>query len=165
MDDGKNPKSGALVVRLLRLPNLETLYFNSLPCEPDDGSRDYENENDSDGSNDYEQNEWIICEFPSHSASVKHLFFEGLSYALEAEFLEWFCNAPRKLRTVTFSNSGPDAGNFISESYIAQELKRIQTSSLESLMWYSFDSLSAHGAECSVVDLEGKTLDRFRKLK
>ncbi|KAF9698060.1 hypothetical protein EKO04_004174 [Ascochyta lentis] len=141
--------SATLVARLLHLPSLETLYLNGLRCEPDDGSGEYDNDDDSDAGSDWEENEWMIHDSPSHSA----------------DFISWLCEAPRKLRTVAFRNSGPNADDFHRASHIVRELNNAQGSSLESLIWYGFDSNSVRSDECSVVELDENELDSFRELK
>jgi hypothetical protein len=165
MDDDEYPQSDVLVACFIRLPNLDTLYFNGFRCEQDDGSKEYDYDADIDGRVEDEETEMIIYDLASHSASVKHLFFEGLWFSLESDFVAWLCKVPRDLRTVALRNSGPYAGDFTSASFIVGELQDNQGSSLESLMWYGFDSSSAHSGECSVVSFEEDTLDRFPKLK
>lgn len=164
MDDDQYPKSAALVARLLRLPAIECLYLNGLRSEVDDGSGDdYENDDDSDAGSDWERDEWMMYNF---SSSVQHFFFEGLGYELDGDFRTWLCSVPRKLLTAAFRNSDAEGGDVQRASRIVRDLAHAQGSSLQGLMWYSFDSHTLTSDVCSVVDLDDENeLSGFRSLK
>ena len=165
MDDEQYPKSAALTARLLRLPNIVTLYFNGFRHDYDDGDPEFEfvNDNDSDAGNEYEDYDFDIFDF---SSSVKHLFFEGLGYTYDEDFEEWLFGGPRKLLTAAFRNSGPDAGDF-QVGTLVRELGKAQGSNLQSLMWYGYDSgsIQCGSGEGSVLCLAEDELDGFDVLK
>ncbi|KAF9697278.1 hypothetical protein EKO04_004928 [Ascochyta lentis] len=159
MDDREYPSSTSLVARLLRLPNIDTLYFNGLRCDDEDDLEDDDGENNDNSS---DTSELANYNLPARCSSVKNLFFEGLGLGLDGSFRELLCEAPRKLRTAAFRNSGPE-GELWGASYIFRDLIRFQGSSLQSLMWYGYDSNSIQGDGCLMDHTE--RLDGLHTLK
>lgn len=161
MDDPEYPKSSALVARLLRLPRINTLYFNGLQHEYSDDAS--ENDDDSDAGSDWEGNDWKIYDFTS---SVQHLFFEGMSGTLNEDTRKWLCSVPRELLTIAFRDSGPDAGGIEDADCIVFNLVEAQSSSLQSLMWYGFDESALNYSTSSILDFsEDNLLSYFDALR
>lgn len=140
----RSKDSTALFACILRLPNLETIYFNGLRCigpSDDEEDDDYE----ADGSESDSAAKYII---PAHSSSVKHIFLDGLDQSGDSKFYRAFSRAPRELITFALRSQGPAEALVYSDS-IVDALSEFQGHSLESLVWYGYDDGTAEGYECS----------------
>ncbi|KAF1939191.1 hypothetical protein EJ02DRAFT_263933 [Clathrospora elynae] len=131
----------SLLVQLLRLPNMEHLYFKDLRRQPDDNIA------------------WDSM-LPPRCSSVKHLFLDNcddLGYSLRCALSE----APKALLTASFRAGDAmleDADNFVSL------FGAHQGATLESLMFYDFGERGGiHGYRCHAFRPE--ELNDFQVLK
>lgn len=166
MDYQKYPPSISLLARLLRLPAIDTLYYNGLRCDDDEEEEfSYSDDEDSDEGDDGSiSSVWESPDLPPHCSSVKHLFFESIGYALNNDFRGLLCEAPRKLQTIAFRN-GDQYTELHYADYILQDLARTQGSSLQSFLWYGYDSSSIQWNDdyCYITSME--ELDQFHAIK
>jgi|SRR5690242_128413 len=99
-------------------------------------------------------------------SSLSSIFYEGIGYGLNGEIRTWLGSVPQKLLTAAFRSSEVKRGNAQRASRIAHDLAHTQGTSLQSLMWHSFDSRSLTSDICSVVDLDDENeLKVFQRLK
>ncbi|CAO2651287.1 Nn.00g095840.m01.CDS01 [Neocucurbitaria sp. VM-36] len=144
--------STVLFYHLLRLPSLNSIYFNRLCACDDDMETDQE-----------EEAEYIYKILPKGCSSVKHIFLHGCSGTLgEMERSIW--KAPQELLTVSLRHDGPE--EFDGATGTANALARVQKNSLQSLMWYGytggFINCNIMGDHCSILDDE--EFDHFKRL-
>ncbi|PSN68730.1 hypothetical protein BS50DRAFT_675062 [Corynespora cassiicola Philippines] len=151
LDNHEYSTSTLLLAYLLRLPGIDTIYFNGL--------RDPETEENVD---DNDWNWWAELEIPKHSSSIKHLFLDGACSRLSNDFREALYNAPRELLTIAFRFSGPE--RYLKNAhYIIEALEEFQSNSLQSLMWYGYNSDTIQGIDCNVSYISD--LSTFWKMK
>ncbi|KAH7343112.1 hypothetical protein BKA66DRAFT_580219 [Pyrenochaeta sp. MPI-SDFR-AT-0127] len=139
MDDYHFQPSTSLLAHILRLPNIDTIFFNGLRCPEDD----------DDANDDDDVNLWAEDTIPPRCSSVKHIFFDGPGTELSSDFREALFIAPRQLLTAAFRYSGPE-GELWGASGIFGALAEFQGASLESLMWYDYDHHTIQGDHCSL---------------
>ncbi|KAH7371977.1 hypothetical protein BKA66DRAFT_513945 [Pyrenochaeta sp. MPI-SDFR-AT-0127] len=119
------PSNTSLLLQLLRLPNIESIYFKDYMRDPD---------NETDYSD----------LLPKRCSSVKHLFLDNCD-ELGHSFREALIEAPVGLLTASFR-----AGNALLEhaDSIVSGLRE-QQQSLTSLMFYGYSEGGIHGYRCS----------------
>jgi hypothetical protein len=158
MDDEEYPCALGLIGRLLLLPNLDTLYFNGLRCNGEDHFLE------DDDTTSRSDSMISILDYDCvdvGSSSVKHMFFEGLEYELDGDVSEILFQAPRKLLTAAFRDSGPSSDDFHNANRIVRNLAKAQGSSLQSLMWYNFKEIRGDNSTL----FEENCFKKFQALK
>ncbi|KAF2025589.1 hypothetical protein EK21DRAFT_76061 [Setomelanomma holmii] len=154
MDDNRDEEPSTFLFScLLRLPSLNSIYFNKLRAYMDC----------DDMGSDQEEEECNYEMLPKGCSSVKHIFLHGCSGSLgEEEDDLW--KAPRELLTVSLRHDGPE--EFDGSTGTANALARVQKDSLQSLMWYGYTghygSRNIIGDHCAILDNE--EFDRYKRL-
>lgn len=153
MDDNREEEPCSfLFSHLLRLPLLNSIYFNKL-CAYMDGW---------DMEMDPEEEECDYEVLPKGSSSVKHIFLHGSSGIFGEEEDDLWA-APRELLTMSFRFDGSE--EFDGSTGTANALARLQKESLQSLMWYGYTDGSPRnivGNHCTILDDE--EFDHFKRL-
>lgn len=153
MDDNREEEPCSfLFSHLLRLPWLNSIYFNKL-CAYMDGW---------DMEMDPEEEECDYEVLPKGSSSVKHIFLHGSSGIFGEEEDDLWA-APRELLTMSFRFDGCE--EFDGSTGTANALARVQKESLQSLMWYGYTDGSPRnivGDHCTILDDE--EFDHFKRL-
>jgi hypothetical protein len=161
MDDNRNKEPCTLLFSyLLRLPSLDSIYFNKLCAF----------EEDTDNEENPEQDEWYHDPLPRGRSSVKHIFLNGCSGQLGEEQDDLWA-APRQLLTMSIRFEGSD--DFDGSTGTANAVARLQTNSLQSLMWYGYITAGDYprnivGDHCAIYDNEEfdhlRTLSKIRHM-
>ncbi|KAF3009972.1 hypothetical protein E8E13_011276 [Curvularia kusanoi] len=153
MDDGfKEVSSIRLFCHLLRIPDIDSIYFKGLR-ECDEGF-------DPSDVIDYEGYDYR--EMPKGSSSVKHMFLDGrVNDGADGENDLW--KGPRQLLTVALRHNSSEA--YDGTTGTANSLARNQKQTLQSLMWYGYTKEycgNIIGDRCAILDNE--EFDHFKRL-
>ncbi|CAN9285603.1 unnamed protein product [Alternaria alternata] len=162
MDDNRDKQPCTLLFSyLLRLPSLDSIYFDKL----------YAFEEGTENEENPEEDEWYYQELlPEGKSSVKHIFLNGCSGQLGEEE-EYLWAAPRQLLTISIRFDGSD--DFDGSTGTANRVTRDQKNSLQSLMWYGYITAGEYprnivGDHCAIYDNEEfdhlKTLQDIRHI-
>lgn len=142
MDDNRDQEPCIqLFAYFLRLPTLNSIYFNGLCAY----------EADSDMDEDLEEEIWDSSILLADSSSVKHIFLDDCrgTFGDEDEYL-WA--APRQLLTMSIRLRG--CCNFDHSTSMSSRVAHLQKDSLRSLMWYGCTNGNIFGDHCTILDNE-----------
>jgi hypothetical protein len=143
--DGSN-KSMEFFSALLRLPRINSIYYNGLRTSQDDDQTDYESD----------------TLMPSGASTVKHIFLDDCDH-MQPSFLCALSSAPRALETFTL-RAGNSGHRMDDADQLVSGLSDEQGKSLQTLMFYGpYTWETIHGYRCSVY--RNEELDKARKLR
>ncbi|KAJ4366082.1 hypothetical protein N0V95_000309 [Ascochyta clinopodiicola] len=160
MDESRYPCSLQLLGRLLRLPNLDTMYFNGLRC---DGSEHFDENSDNSSRHDSMISVLDYDGIEAKSSSVKHLILEGLDNELDGEIREMIIKAPRALLTAAFGHCGPRRSQ-VDTAALVRDLAANQGLSLQSLVFSGYEGEATTNGKPALFRLYD-FYDRFHVLK